>query len=244
MMGQRLLMAASNIGLTYAQTVLQDKPIAFWQLNETSGTTAYDISGNGNNGTYNGTGLVLANYTAPLGIGGNAPKFDGSTAYVTGSQLITSAVASVTLETWMNFEGISAPNGGCFLKNGQYNSGYAVGNGGTDFDNAGINIIGLYEDQSWNATTVAIPLSGWNHIVMVIGASSESTFYLNGAQVATNTNATINNPGAEWLIGADDNNGTGAGLARFFAGALSNAAIYGTALTATQILNHYNAGIS
>lgn len=230
--------------MSYQSVILADSPVAYWPLNETSGTTAYDLSGNGNNGTYNG-GIVLADYPAPLGAGGSAPKFDGSTAYVTGSQLLTAATANVSLEAWVNFEGISSPNGGCFLKNGQYNNGYAIGNGGTSFDTAGNNLIGLYEITSWNPTTSAIPTSNWHHCVIVIGANSTSTFYIDGVQVATNSNSDINTPGAQWVIGADDNNGSGVNTTgRFFAGSLSNVAIYPTALDATQIQTHYTAGVS
>jgi len=54
--------------MSYQLKVLRDYPIAFWPLDETSGSVAYDISGCGNNGTYNGTftaGLL------PLVSGGN-----------------------------------------------------------------------------------------------------------------------------------------------------------------------------
>jgi hypothetical protein len=40
--------------VTYASLVLQQKPKGYWRLNETSGTTAHDLSGNGNNGTISG----------------------------------------------------------------------------------------------------------------------------------------------------------------------------------------------
>lgn len=48
--------------------------IGYWQLNETSGTTATDSSPEGNNGTY--TGVDLANHALPSAVGGKAPYFD------------------------------------------------------------------------------------------------------------------------------------------------------------------------
>ena len=231
----RACMAAAG-GNAYRNVVLTDKPVAFWPLNETSGTVAADISGHDFNGTYTG-GITLADIAGIPGAGGNAPVFDGSSGYVTGSQLLTASTINVTLEAWVNFQGNASPNGGCFFKNGQYNNGYAIGNGGTIMDNAGDNIIGLYEDQSWNPTTATYPTSGWNHIVMVIGSNSESTFYLNGAEVATNANSSIIAPGAQWMIAADEGG-------RLFAGALSNIAIYNTVLTPARILAHYNAGVA
>ena len=41
--------------MSYQLKVIQDYPIGFWPLDETSGTTATDISGCGNNGTYTGS---------------------------------------------------------------------------------------------------------------------------------------------------------------------------------------------
>lgn len=47
--------------MSYKLKVIKDSPVGFWMLDETSGTTANDISGCGNNGTYTGgltTGLM------------------------------------------------------------------------------------------------------------------------------------------------------------------------------------------
>ena len=51
--------------------------IGYWPLLETSGTTAWDISGRGFNGTYHGP--TLAQCPAP---GGSAPYFDGVNDYL------------------------------------------------------------------------------------------------------------------------------------------------------------------
>lgn len=236
-LAQMLLMARPL--RSYQQVILADKPVGFWPLNETSGTVANDLSGNGWNGTYTG-GVELAAITFPSG--GAAAKFDGSTGYVFGdSGVPTAATTNVTLEAWVNFDGNTSPNGGCALKNGScsYGSGYGMGNGANSFDTAGADFLGLYEIMSWNPTTVAIPTSGWHHLVIVIGANSASTFYLDGTELATNGNSAINAPTTSWSIATDYNYG-----ARFFDGAIANAAIYNTALTSAQILNHYNAGIA
>src|SRR5687768_508944 len=41
--------------MAYADDVTAKTPTMYWKLDETSGTTAADASGNGNTGTYNGT---------------------------------------------------------------------------------------------------------------------------------------------------------------------------------------------
>jgi hypothetical protein len=50
--------AASN--QTLPQAILALNPLGYWKLNESSGTTAIDYSGNGRNGTYSGTVTVGA----------------------------------------------------------------------------------------------------------------------------------------------------------------------------------------
>lgn len=64
---------------SYAETILSlfgSNLIGYWQLNETSGTTAADSSAQGHDGTYSDP--LLANTAMPSRIGGKAPYFDGS----------------------------------------------------------------------------------------------------------------------------------------------------------------------
>ena len=56
------------MGVLYDTEILADSPVGYWKLNETSGTTAYDSSGNGNNGTLHG-GITL-NQPGPWSGGG------------------------------------------------------------------------------------------------------------------------------------------------------------------------------
>lgn len=55
------------IQMSYQLKVIKDTPIGFWPLDETTGTTASDISGCGNNGIYHGS---LTNDILPLISGG------------------------------------------------------------------------------------------------------------------------------------------------------------------------------
>ena len=66
--------------MTYQLKVIKDYPIGFWPLDESSGATALDISGCGNNGTY--TGSPVANML-PIIPGGVSGTKITNTAYVT-----------------------------------------------------------------------------------------------------------------------------------------------------------------
>lgn len=68
------------IQMSYQLKVIKDAPIGFWPLDETSGTTASDISGCGNNGTYYGS---LTTNILPLTSGGVSASRITNTSYVT-----------------------------------------------------------------------------------------------------------------------------------------------------------------
>lgn len=66
--------------MSYQLKVIKDYPIAFWQLDEASGTVAYDSSGCGNNGTYSGG---LQSGILPIVSGGVSGNLINSTKYIT-----------------------------------------------------------------------------------------------------------------------------------------------------------------
>ena len=66
--------------MSYQLKVIKDYPIGFWPLDESSGATATDISGCGNNGTYTGS---PATNMLPLVPGGVSGTRITNTAYVT-----------------------------------------------------------------------------------------------------------------------------------------------------------------
>lgn len=65
---------------TYADKILALNPIAYWKLDETSGTTAYDSSGNHYDGTY--YGVTLDQIDGPGSTMGRAGLWDGINDYV------------------------------------------------------------------------------------------------------------------------------------------------------------------
>ena len=66
--------------MSYQLKVIKDYPIGFWPLDESSGTTAADISGCGNNATY--VGSPAANMLPIISGGGSGTKIT-NTAYIT-----------------------------------------------------------------------------------------------------------------------------------------------------------------
>jgi hypothetical protein len=76
--------------------------VGWWKLDETSGTVAADSSGNGNNGTVNGTATWVA------GTINGALQFDGSSTWVDcGNGASLNLTDAVTIVAWikLNFTG-------------------------------------------------------------------------------------------------------------------------------------------
>jgi hypothetical protein len=87
---------ADATGAGYAQSVLEDDPVAYWRLGEGTGT-ALDRSSNGNAGTY------VGGTSSTEGISG-ATRFDGSSGYVRvpDSSTLNQPTNGITLEAWIS----------------------------------------------------------------------------------------------------------------------------------------------
>lgn len=79
----------------YANAVLNESPLVYLPLNEMSGTTAMDISGNSHNATYSGASLFLGGYSIVSGS-------TGRSAWAGGADLIT-----VPYGAWMDTSGMT-----------------------------------------------------------------------------------------------------------------------------------------
>ncbi len=79
--------------MTYLATILADHPTGFWRLNETAGSTAYDLSGNGYDATLSGATLNQA---------GALYKDPDTAAYFTSlGGLTVPASLSLLINTWI-----------------------------------------------------------------------------------------------------------------------------------------------
>ncbi|MGA2837334.1 MAG: hypothetical protein ABSF84_12130, partial [Acidimicrobiales bacterium] len=92
--------AADLTPTSYASTVLADSPAAFYQFNETGGSTAADSSGNGIDGTYDpgvtlGVPGPIASDPASSAVTPSGPAVD-----VPNTDLPSGYFAVVTYEFW------------------------------------------------------------------------------------------------------------------------------------------------
>jgi hypothetical protein len=229
---------------TYSAAVLADSPIAYWRLGETAGTTAYDYVG-GHNGSY--TNVVLGqpgysaydtNPAAEFGSTTNTPSLVGS---IPGIDFSTNTgTTSFSLECWLKAWPQSSDS--CIMTKG-------TGGGGEQFDldfGAGNSKIRyLYRDASGNAilaNSSFVPDGQWHHVVVVTDDVNEQVYlYIDGAltTAANTTENGIQTSGQPMTIGCRQSGTTA--FDDQLNGTVDEVAIYGTALTPDQVLNHYNA---
>jgi hypothetical protein len=217
----------------YSSIILGESSlVSYWKLDELSGTSAADSKGS-NTGTYSGSYTQGA--TGIVGDGGHAVQFGGGIGSVSVPDVANLRFTSsgFSLEGWIKQTGKGGVTGGGFIL-AKYNSGggfpgYAVKTVGTG---GPVNFyIGSWVTGSTNLASV----TNWYHVVCTYSGTSWK-IYLNGALDNSGTAASNLASTVALTIGLDSlNNGCN--------GTLDEVAVYNAALSAGQVLTHYQAGI-
>jgi hypothetical protein len=231
----------------YEATVIGMNPLAYYRLNETNGTIAYEFYG-GNAGTY-GAGAVEA---VP---GPQSPAFSGFEANNTGvgvsvtpNSWVTAPFGSlstntVTMAMWVNpngtfdqFAGLLVNRGGGV--NGGF--GYTGGQIGYTWNNNNAN--------TYNFRSGFIPpLNQWSFVGVVVTPTNATIYYGNPPsplQSAVNTLAHTSDVfGNNWQIGSDNNNGLNDGQ-RNFAGSIDEVVVFTRSLSLAEMQTLYSIGVN
>jgi Tfp pilus assembly protein PilE len=200
--------------------------VGWWKLDETSGTTAADSSGSGNNGT-------LYNMTSPgcwvAGQIGNALNFDGSNDYVNcgnGSSLLITG--DLTIAAWVQ---LTTGNSGNYYGiagklHDATDSGFALVRSSTNYFYFWVGN-GTMESVSSNTTYTD---TDWHHVVGV-RRNGTNYLYVDGVQQTATTTRSLSDSGSWAFIGRqyDDYN------LRYFNGIIDDVRVYNRALTAAEI---------
>ena len=195
--------------------------VAAYSFNETSGSTAFDTSGNGNNGT-----ITNVSHTT-LGYFGGSLIFNGSNAWVTVNDSPSLHLTkAVTIEAWVC---PSEPMTGWRTivnkessTNGSY---YLYANTTNNRPAAEVSVNGeqiLYGPSK-------VPDNAWTYVAMTYDGSTQRIF-IAGKQVASRSlSGAIANSTSPLRIGGNSIWG------EYFKGRIDEVRIYNRALTATEI---------
>lgn len=226
---------------SYTTEVLADSPWLYWKLDETSGTTASDSSGNGRNGTY--TNSPTLNQTALINEGASV-DFDGTNDYVKYT-LTSNFTGSFTMECWINNDTYSAYPGvfGGWTANstGDYGTNLQLSNTGAFDINIARSNFTFWETNVGGYGSISTGTR--YHVALVVDDTAHTAkLYINGTQ----TGSTITGLGA---VGLAANNkeirvGSLGAIGGYWNGKIQGFAVYNTALSGARISAHYNAGVN
>jgi hypothetical protein len=216
-------------GRPYMEAVLLDTPTRYYRLGESSGTSAVDISGNGQNGTYVASPM-LGVVGAVSGDPDTAITLNGTTQSVTVPTTgLPSGNVPATVECW--FKIASNPAVQVVLL---YIGGTTAGQRLSLALNAAGTVIASNGTVNTTASS-AVTTGVWHHAVGVYDGANLQCYVdgvSTGAAVAGSTTITYGSAGL----------GINSAGTVFFPGSLDECTIFATALTSAQISAHKVAG--
>jgi YD repeat-containing protein len=220
---------------SYAQTILGDHPYSYWRLDETGGPQAASAAPGVYFGQPSATGMTNGIQGAPVDDPDTAITLNGSSGAVT-IPMVTPATWNMTLECWVN---ISSSTQGALIKMGGTWGGFGLGVGNGTYSSSGTSLIGLYDWVRWlnPVGNPTLSLNTWHHVALVLDGSGNPTMYLDGTAYPIPSGSPPDATTGNGCIGCDSGSA-------FFGGSVDEVAIYHSALSASQIQNHYVAGIT
>jgi hypothetical protein len=234
---------------SYQSAVLANSPIGFWSLGEITGTTAYDLSGNGNNGTYNGG--YTQGEKGPISNSnlGNSTLFNGSNStYINLPQNITNNAIYSTLTFSLWFKTTSD---GIMLGNQNTNTS-GIPSTYNDLLYIGTNgyLCGAVYTPAGFCNNTSVNDGRWHNAVLTANNSTGQNLYLDGNLVNTAgtplaTGTPYNQIGTGFENDGNWNNTPNISNYWFpFKGEISNVVVYHTVLSSSQIQTLFNDGIN
>lgn len=217
--------------MTYTSEVLADSPLVALHLDETSGTTAADYSGNGRdmtsaNCTLNQPGVMLA--------AGTSYDLNGSSSQISLADAAWQRPAAFTIKGWIkpdqvDFRAIAAKD--------------AAGAGWAFYIVSGK--LSLYTNGSAHTDTTTALSTGVKYMVSATYDSGTIKLYVNDTLVATFPGASLTQTSAtSLLLGVSTGSNGGASRFFWFDGLLDEVEYYDTALSGARIAAHYAAGVA
>lgn len=215
----------------YRAAVLADSPYAYLGLNDSSGTVATDLSGNGRTGVF--VGSPSRTQEGPFGPGSNAVSLAGSGQYVDMNRTLVPTTGNWTVEAWVWSGGAGFGDGDPIWS--QYHNSFSTRT--TAQVNVSSGAVGLQIGSASVAPTNQIPLNTWRHVAWRRAGTTLSVL-VDGELAGSFTTSTSVDGKETWIGGHQGTYSTA-----YFNGRLAEFSVFRSALTDTQINAHYEAAV-
>lgn len=221
-------------GTSYSTVVLADSPTLYWRLDESSGITAADTSGNSHLGTYSG-GITYGQTGA---VTGNSAIHVVGSGDVQSQENLTIGVP-MSVEAWVNMAKLPAADTNVVGQNNAFG-------GGNNLNELYVDTSGYVRfyvtDPVSKLTSIApgaatLTFNAWHHVAGTADGTTARA-YLDGVEVG-NVAAGGNSGSEYWFVAGYSTGGTGKPAGLY--GSVDEVAVYGSALSAARVLAHYNA---
>lgn len=243
-------LSSHEIATLYSGTTTSNPPIAHWSLDENTGSTANDTSGNENHGT------LGASTGAPVwvpGKNGSSLDFDGSNDYVSGG---SSSTLDDAMQTGMTFSAWIKPTIGTnwyviaskIANANPTNPGWLIevtpSNDGLNPNALHIHIGGSSGNLSMFSSANTITSGVWQHVAFTTtGSLATSTvkMYVNGRETTYGTQSSgsgsiLSDAAQTFAIGCDAVQTSG----ECFDGSIDEVKVYNYTRTQSQIIEDMN----
>jgi hypothetical protein len=227
-----LLVIVLGVSLVTHKAEASSGLVGYWSFDEGAGTTAYDSSGNGNNGT------LINSPVWSAGKYGSALTFDGTTNYVEMSNSSVLNNANFTIEAWIFI------NADVNQTQARIVSKQETGSKSYSFDIFGNG----YGGSTGNQLLLSIGTGAtWINFLSTTHLSNRTWYHVAGTQEGTSSKIYINgqlDKNGTTATQTTDNNGvltvgcqkqTGTSTTFFFNGTIDDVRIYNRALSQQEI---------
>ena len=219
-----------NFASTYTNAVLNAGAVAYWRLNETSGTTAYDSVG-GNNGTNHGSLVFAVSGPTPPAWPGfesanTAYQFSSNSASATSVSLpALNLTSNITLTAWVK------PN----AAQGYYPGIVTWSSGGNTlglvFGNNNNQLSCVRNGLVYSSSSLQVPTNQWSLVALTMTPTNAILYLATNSALVSYTTGTTNPALASFTNTANLGNSP---YGRYN-GAMDEVAIFNQALTPAQL---------
>ncbi|MHA7155250.1 PKD domain-containing protein [Arthrobacter sp. TMN-50] len=225
----------------YHQTVKRDGPLNSWRLGEPAGPTGFDSSGADDLAA--SAGVAFGTAGALSGDVNKGVTLNGTTSGILANPTRAKRPNTFSTEAWIR---TSTTTGGKIIGFGDaLNTLSAVVDRHVYMDNMGRIFFGVAPKgiRSTVNSTARYNDGKWHHVVATLG-SNGMQLYIDGVRAAgRDTPTTGRSVDGYWRVGGDNLAGWASiPTSRYFQGDIDEVAIYPTALSASAVKTHYDAG--